>query len=206
MPLLMQFVVALLAACGLINPAPIIPPLAPPAAYAVALSQYSRITLQSAHEMSARAEAARIQAATDADVAAWVEATTEHERIIVSAQTAEPIPTVATEPQRAAQAPPPPTVVADSTARASRYEETSSMSGMDWDAVASCESGGNWHINTGNGFYGGLQFTQQTWVGVGGLQYAPRADLATREQQIAAAEVLLLTQGRGAWPVCGARG
>ncbi len=59
-----------------------------------------------------------------------------------------------------------------------------------WDAIAACESGGDWHINTGNGYYGGLQFAQETWEGGGGLSYAPRADLATREQQIAVAEVV----------------
>src|SRR5690349_14372282 len=53
-----------------------------------------------------------------------------------------------------------------------------------WDRLAQCESSGNWHINTGNGFYGGLQFTQQTWAGFGGLSYAPRADLASRAEQI----------------------
>ena len=71
-----------------------------------------------------------------------------------------------------------------------------------WDRVAQCESGGNWSINTGNGFYGGLQFTQQTWAAFGGTQYAPRADLATREQQIAVAEKVQAAQGWGAWPAC----
>ena len=72
-----------------------------------------------------------------------------------------------------------------------------------WDAVAQCESTGNWGINTGNGFYGGLQFQQRSWEGFGGLAYAPRADLATREQQIAVAEKLLVAQGPGAWTNCG---
>lgn len=76
-------------------------------------------------------------------------------------------------------------------------------SSVNWDAIAACESTGNWHINTGNGFYGGLQFTQSTWAAYGGLQYAPRADLASREQQIAVAERTLRGQGIGAWPVCG---
>jgi hypothetical protein len=71
-----------------------------------------------------------------------------------------------------------------------------------WDAVAQCESSGNWAINTGNGFYGGLQFTQSTWAGYGGTSYAPRADLASREQQIAVAQRVLAGQGPGAWPVC----
>jgi LysM repeat protein len=74
-----------------------------------------------------------------------------------------------------------------------------------WDAVAQCESGGDWSINTGNGFYGGLQFTQSSWEAAGGTQYAARADQATKDQQIAAAEELLGMQGPGAWPVCGAR-
>jgi hypothetical protein len=73
----------------------------------------------------------------------------------------------------------------------------------EWDRVARCESGGNWSINTGNGYQGGLQFTQGTWAAHGGGQYAPSAHLATREQQIAVAERVLATQGRGAWPVCG---
>ncbi len=72
-----------------------------------------------------------------------------------------------------------------------------------WDAIASCESSGNWAINTGNGYYGGLQFDQNTWERNGGLRYAERADLATREEQIAIAEVTRARQGWGAWPVCG---
>ena len=80
-----------------------------------------------------------------------------------------------------------------------------SASTHDWSGVAQCESGGNWAINTGNGFYGGLQFTPGTWAANGGTGYAPRADLATPSQQIAVAERVLQTQGVGAWPVCGAR-
>jgi len=73
----------------------------------------------------------------------------------------------------------------------------------EWDQVASCESSGNWAINTGNGYQGGLQFSPGTWSGHGGGQFAPAANMATREQQIAIAEKVLATQGRGAWPVCG---
>ncbi|MET8326385.1 transglycosylase family protein [Streptomyces sp. NPDC005181] len=73
-----------------------------------------------------------------------------------------------------------------------------------WDAVAQCESGGNWSINTGNGYYGGLQFSQSSWAAAGGTQYAPRADLATKAQQIATAEKLLDMQGPGAWACAGA--
>ena len=68
-----------------------------------------------------------------------------------------------------------------------------------WDRVAACESGGNWQIATGNGYYGGLQFSQSTWEAYGGTQYAARADLASKEQQIAVAESTLAGQGWGAW-------
>lgn len=74
-----------------------------------------------------------------------------------------------------------------------------------WDAIAGCEAGGNWAINTGNGYYGGVQFDQGTWEANGGLRYAARADLATREEQIAVAEVTRARQGWGAWPVCSGR-
>ncbi|MFE4518570.1 transglycosylase family protein [Kitasatospora sp. NPDC056783] len=71
-----------------------------------------------------------------------------------------------------------------------------------WDAVAQCESGGNWSINTGNGFYGGLQFTSSTWKAYGGTAYAAQANQASKGQQIAVAEKVLASQGPGAWPVC----
>ncbi|MGI8590057.1 MAG: transglycosylase family protein [Nakamurella sp.] len=71
-----------------------------------------------------------------------------------------------------------------------------------WDAVAQCESTGNWAINTGNGYHGGLQFTDSTWAANGGSAYASQAEGATREQQIAVAENVLASQGWGAWPVC----
>jgi len=74
--------------------------------------------------------------------------------------------------------------------------------GSVWDAVAACESGGNWAINTGNGFYGGLQFTHSTWVGYGGGAFASNANLASRDQQITIAQKVLAGQGPGAWPVC----
>jgi len=81
-----------------------------------------------------------------------------------------------------------------------------SVDSVDWDSVAACESGGNWSINTGNGYYGGLQFASGTWSGHGGGEFASSAHLASREQQIAVAERVLRTQGIGAWPVCGKRG
>ncbi|MGV0744914.1 transglycosylase family protein [Mycolicibacterium sp. XJ870] len=77
--------------------------------------------------------------------------------------------------------------------------------GATWDALSQCEAGGNWAINTGNGFYGGVQFDQNTWERQGGLRYAPRADLATREEQIAIATVTQARQGWGAWPTCSGR-
>ena len=73
----------------------------------------------------------------------------------------------------------------------------------DWTGVAQCESGGNWNINTGNGYYGGLQFGSSTWNAYGGRAYAARADLATKAEQIAVAEQVLAAQGKGAWPICG---
>ncbi|MEV6011385.1 transglycosylase family protein [Streptomyces sp. NPDC051976] len=77
--------------------------------------------------------------------------------------------------------------------------------GSVWDKVANCESSGNWKINTGNGYYGGLQFAASTWKSFGGTVYAPRADLASKNQQIAVAERVLRSQGPGAWPVCSVR-
>ncbi|MFJ4564010.1 transglycosylase family protein [Streptomyces caelestis] len=79
----------------------------------------------------------------------------------------------------------------------------SAATASEWDAVAQCESGGNWSINTGNGYYGGLQFSASTWSGYGGTKYASTADQATKAQQIEIAEKVLASQGKGAWPVCG---
>jgi uncharacterized protein YabE (DUF348 family) len=76
-------------------------------------------------------------------------------------------------------------------------------SGLNWDALAGCEAGGNWAINTGNGFYGGLQFDYGTWLSNGGGAYAQRADLATRAQQIAIGTVLYNARGTSPWPACG---
>ncbi len=78
----------------------------------------------------------------------------------------------------------------------------SAATGSTWDRLAQCESTGNWAINSGNGYYGGVQFSSSTWKGFGGGQYASRADLASREQQIAVAEKVLDAQGWGAWPAC----
>jgi hypothetical protein len=74
-----------------------------------------------------------------------------------------------------------------------------------WDRLASCESGGNWHINTGNGYYGGVQFADGTWDGWGGERYASRADLATKAEQIVIAAKLVESSGWGSWPSCSSR-
>ena len=82
--------------------------------------------------------------------------------------------------------------------------QASAAPDSDWDRLAGCEAGGNWHINTGNGYQGGLQFNPQTWQANGGGQFAATADQATREQQIVVAERVLASQGWGAWPACSA--
>ena len=77
---------------------------------------------------------------------------------------------------------------------------------VNWDAIAQCESGGNWSINTGNGYYGGPQFSRSTWRAYGGSQYASTDDKASRAEQIRIAEKVLRAQGLGAWPSCGRKG
>ncbi|MFI1471401.1 transglycosylase family protein [Streptomyces wuyuanensis] len=79
----------------------------------------------------------------------------------------------------------------------------SAATASEWDAVAQCESGGNWSINTGNGYYGGLQFSASTWAAYGGTAFASTADQASKSQQIQIAEKVLAGQGKGAWPNCG---
>ncbi|MEU9981986.1 transglycosylase family protein [Streptomyces sp. NPDC050856] len=79
----------------------------------------------------------------------------------------------------------------------------SAATAAEWDQVAQCESGGNWSINTGNGYYGGLQFSASTWAAYGGSAYASTADQASKSQQIQVAEKVLASQGKGAWPHCG---
>ncbi|MEW1908467.1 transglycosylase family protein [Kitasatospora sp. NPDC085895] len=82
---------------------------------------------------------------------------------------------------------------------------STAVHGVDWDRIAACESGGRWQADTGNGYYGGLQFDRATWRANGGTAYAPRPDLATREQQIAVAEHLAARRGLTPWPACGTR-
>lgn len=92
--------------------------------------------------------------------------------------------------------------VAVGTASALLAPTASAASDADWDALAQCESGGNWAINTGNGYHGGLQFSPATWNANGGQEFAPYAYQASREQQIVVAERVLASQGWGAWPAC----
>lgn len=93
--------------------------------------------------------------------------------------------------------------VAGTAALLGPAQAANAASSVNWDAVAQCESGGNWSINTGNGFYGGLQFSRSTWKSYGGTKYASTANKASRTEQIAIAEKVLKGQGIGAWPVCG---
>jgi len=114
----------------------------------------------------------------------------------------------ASTPPAAAQSPSslPATSSAPSYSGSSSAGGSYSGSGVNWDAIAACESGGNWSTNTGNGFSGGLQFSQGTWDAYGGGQYSSTAAGASRSQQIAVAQKVLAGQGIGAWPVCGSNG
>ena len=103
----------------------------------------------------------------------------------------------------AVQSPPvTPAAQPDATPQATTAPAPTVASGSVWDSLAACESGGNWSINTGNGFYGGLQFTLSSWRAMGGSGYPNQA---SRTEQIARAEQLLATQGWGAWPACSAK-
>ena len=118
-------------------------------------------------------------------------------RLVRTAQAAIPAPAPAAAPAQA---------VPTTATTATTTQPVPASGGANWAAIAQCESGGNWGANTGNGFYGGLQFTESTWLGYGGGQYASSANLASQSQQIAVAERVLAGQGIGAWPVCGAGG
>src|SRR5699024_3760122 len=97
------------------------------------------------------------------------------------------------------------TTIAFGAAAALMAPTASAAPDSDWDRLAECESGGNWSINTGNGYHGGLQFSASTWQAHGGGEFAPTADQATREEQIVVAERTLASQGWGAWPACSAQ-
>ena len=89
--------------------------------------------------------------------------------------------------------------------RSSRSSTSTRSTDAQWDRVAECESSGNWSANTGNGYKGGLQFSDSTWRAHGGNAYAPSADKASREEQIAIAKQVQREQGSRAWPSCGSR-
>ncbi|MBM9468659.1 ubiquitin-like domain-containing protein [Nakamurella leprariae] len=130
---------------------------------------------------------------------------------VASTTTVEALPTITkVGTKKAAAAAPAAPAASSASSSSSRSGNTgaaapASSSGVNWDGIARCESGNNWSINTGNGYYGGLQFDQSTWNSAGGQQYASRADLATREQQIAVAERLYASRGLSPW-ACGYAG
>jgi hypothetical protein len=172
-------------------------------ARAAALEREATATLVSANrtETEARQRAAAFQAEQAAMQAQLQAARTtvvalQHQRTAVHRAPVHQPP--AQRP--AAQEPAPPTGSTGGSSSGPAPDATT----HDWNAVAECESGGNWSINTGNGYYGGLQFSPSTWAAFGGTAYAPRADLAAKAQQIAVAEKVLAGQGPGAWPTCGA--
>lgn len=126
-----------------------------------------------------------------ADSVTAAESKAELDAAAASAAAPAPAPTPAPAPARPAPKP-----------VASEAESPAAPSGGVWDRIAACESSGDWSINTGNGYYGGLQFTASTWNAYGGQSYASRADLASRSDQIAVAKKVQASQGWGAWPVC----
>lgn len=136
----------------------------------------------------------------------YVDGRLTSKRLVVRTVLAQPVTQVKKvgTQNRPAPAPAPAPAPTQTSSSGSGQSAPADTSGLNWDAVAQCESGGNWHINTGNGFYGGLQFDYSTWLANGGGAYAPRADLATREQQIAVANRLYAARGSSPWPVCGA--
>lgn len=112
---------------------------------------------------------------------------------------------VAVVPQSVAYAQPAPTQQYVAQVSEQPAAAPVATNGSVWDTIAQCESGGNWNINTGNGYSGGLQFAPGTWSGHGGGEYASSAANATREQQIAVAERVQQSQGWGAWPACSSK-
>jgi len=151
--------------------------------------------MPAARTVSAVVAAARTTAAAQSSAAAS-KATVPSSPATAAATTTVPTATVptATVPTTTA-----PSVAPTTTAAA----PPASTSGLNWDAVAQCESSGNWAINTGNGYYGGLQFSASTWISNGGGIYAPTANLATKAQQIAIANKLYAARGAAPWPTCG---
>ncbi|AZI57332.1 DUF348 domain-containing protein [Nakamurella antarctica] len=146
------------------------------------------------------AETARVEASRTVTTEALPTITSVGTKVVVAPA---PVRVAASAPAAAASAPAASEPAASSNTGAA--PQSASSSGVNWDGVAKCESTNNWSINTGNGYYGGLQFDIRTWLGAGGGQYAPRADLATREQQIAIADVLYSQRGLQPW-ACGYAG
>jgi hypothetical protein len=168
------------------------------AAAQVAVAEADR-SRQAAQDALGRAE--NVRAAAARQVADLQAAKSEMEARLAQARTT----LVELQRQRPAVQPPaaPPPPPENPSGSGSSSPAPAPAPAHDWDAVARCESGGNWSINTGNGYYGGLQFSSSTWLSFGGGAYAPRADLATKSQQIAVAEKVLAVQGPRAWPTCG---
>ncbi|WP_257181423.1 resuscitation-promoting factor [Corynebacterium cystitidis] len=131
----------------------------------------------------------------------YVNGAIESEEKLSEDEVRAPKPTTIARGTKAPQQTVTPAVGASASASAAPAVANGSV----WDSLAQCESGGNWSINTGNGYYGGLQFSQSTWAAYGGTQYAPTANQATREQQIAIAQKTQASQGWGAWPACTAK-
>jgi len=128
-------------------------------------------------------------AAVVADTATAEPTTPSTARPSTTAPTTAPLPTTSAAPPTTAAPPPPPPAPAVST-------------GSDWDRLAQCESGGNWAMNTGNGYSGGIQFHPDTWTRHGGGEFAAMAFQASREQQIVVGERIRARQGWSAWPGC----
>jgi LysM repeat protein len=146
----------------------------------------------------------RLQLPASGQVASWM---ARAAMAAIPAQSAAPAASASAAPASAApEDSPAPVQTAAPAAAPETAPAAASSGGADWSAIAACESGGNWSADTGNGFYGGLQFTEQTWLAYGGGQYAGSANMATPAQQEAVAQQVLAGQGIGAWPVCGAGG
>ena len=166
------------------------------------------LTTAQQEEAAARQAAADLearQAAVQAQLEQAREAvvTLQAQQAPAPAPTSAPTPAPPAAPTRSTPSAPTPSAPAPAPPPVSPPVSPPFSGAHDWDAVARCESGGNWSINTGNGYYGGLQFSASTWAAFGGTAYAARADLASREQQIAVGEAVLADQGKGAWPTCG---
>jgi len=153
------------------------------------------------HEVGVDTEGKRVSAGMDERLSDGFVLTVEDEKPKEEPKPEEKKP----EPETVVEEPEPEPVVEEVTVEVEPVESKPAPAVSDgsvWDSIAQCESGGNWAINTGNGYQGGLQFNPQTWNAYGGGEYAASADQASREQQIAVAEKVQAAQGWGAWPAC----